>query len=650
MMRGFLICLFSFYSSAVFGLSKDIVWTGNEESLTIGDQIYIFKDETNSRKIDWIASSEPEFIASDRKIVVFNNSNHYWMKFSIKNTSDDQLILNLAQPLLKNVELYYKDSNTGNWNTVLSGYERSIKLKPFKHAYQIFKLPDNITTFYIKFQSNSFSIPVILWEEGHFEDKIIIERLVFGVFTGLMLFAILLNVFFFFSFRKRAYLHYAIMVSLFYATAICVEGYMVLLFPKFDLMYGIAIFSAINMPIGTAYGLLFLNAKRYSPKFYNFGIVLILYYILFLGFHFFLTPLELHVMTSIGGLLNVAFTVLLAFSIWHRGNRLGYYYFMIYTVFFLIAIIDSVNRFTGFPPSIYELTYISIAFLFEAFALAYLLAKRFYWERNEILEAKIKADRELLTQMKENERIVKNQNLILENKVVERTKELLLEKQKSDELLLNILPFEVAEELKSTGRFKTRKYKSISVLFVDIVGFTKLSEQQTGEEIVSELDDCFREFDRITKKHNLEKIKTIGDCYMCAAGLPIEYPKHAIKAVRAAREMMEYINQIKLEKKRKKQPFFEIRAGINSGPVIAGVVGTDKFAYDIWGDTVNIASRIEQNSKPGMINIGENTYQLIKDDYEVEYRGKINAKNMGELDMYFVLGDKVSNFRSGTKN
>lgn len=651
MLQKLLFALIFSFALAAHGKNA-VVWNGNSESLSIGDKVFILEDEANTKSINWVASADaqPFFFQSNKKNVVFNDDHHYWMRVEVENTTQKNLVLELAQPVLKSVEFYYQDEKTGNWEVVYSGYAVPLTSKVFKHTYQTFRLPKASGTYYLKFQSNSFSIPVRIWEENHYSDKLILERLAFGVFSGLMLFAVLLNVFLFVSFRKWAYLHYAILVTLFYFTASCVEGYAALLAPYVDLMYGVAIVAAISMPIGTSYGLIFLEARRYTPKIYKIGIALIIYYFIFLVFHFWLEPLPLHILTSIGGLLNVAFTVVLAYSTWKRGNKLGYHYFLIYTIFFAMAVVDSVNRFTGYPPSIFELSFISFAFLFEAFALSYLLTKRFEWERTEMMEAKIDSDRLLLNQMEENERIIKNQNLVLEQKVKERTQELLAEKQKSDELLLNILPLEVAEELKSTGRFKTRKYESVSILFTDIVGFTQLSEMQTGEEIVNELDDCFREFDRITKKHNLEKIKTIGDCYMCAGGLPIEYSTHAVKIIRAAREMVAYMERIKKEKQKNNKPFFEIRVGINSGAVIAGIVGSDKFAYDIWGDSVNVASRMEQNSKPGMINISEDTYQLVKDVFEVEYRGRIQAKNKGEMDMYFVVGEKRVTLKSGTNS
>jgi class 3 adenylate cyclase len=219
--------------------------------------------------------------------------------------------------------------------------------------------------------------------------------------------------------------------------------------------------------------------------------------------------------------------------------------------------------------------------------------------------------------------------------VEERTEELVIEKKKSDELLLNILPADTANELKATGTAKAKNYKSVTVLFADFKGFTSISEKLSPEKLVNELNYFFSEFDRITQKYNLEKIKTIGDAYMCAGGLPNTNETHAKDVVAAAQEMMAVINKYVTENLNN-NTLYEIRIGINTGPVVAGIVGLKKFAYDIWGDTVNIASRMETCSEPGFINISGTTYELVKDKFTCTYRGKIHAKNKGEIDMYFV--------------
>lgn len=207
------------------------------------------------------------------------------------------------------------------------------------------------------------------------------------------------------------------------------------------------------------------------------------------------------------------------------------------------------------------------------------------------------------------------------------------QKQQSDKLLLNILPEEVAAELKETGTAKAKYFDHVTVLFTDFVNFTKTSEQMTPQELIDELHNCFKSFDEIVTRYNIEKIKTIGDAYLAVSGLPLPDPKHAENAVSAAKEIRDFmINRYK----ELGDKTFKVRIGIHTGNVIAGIVGVAKFSYDIWGDTVNTAARMEQNSANGKINISQTTYDLVKEEFTCTYRGDIEAKNKGKLSMYFV--------------
>ncbi|MDE3252393.1 MAG: GAF domain-containing protein, partial [Bacteroidota bacterium] len=230
----------------------------------------------------------------------------------------------------------------------------------------------------------------------------------------------------------------------------------------------------------------------------------------------------------------------------------------------------------------------------------------------------------------------------MEQKVNDRTAELAVEKLKSDELLYNILPLETAEELKQSGKTKPRKFESVTVMFTDFQGFTTLSEKLSPDELVSEVDACFGAFDEITGKFGIEKIKTIGDAYMCAGGLPIPNSTHAVDVVNAALEIQQWMKRHSQERELRQLPVFRIRIGLHTGPVVSGVVGSKKFAFDIWGDTVNTASRMESSCEADKINISGETYALIKDRFRCTYRGKIPAKNKGEIDMYFVEGPNNS--------
>lgn len=211
-------------------------------------------------------------------------------------------------------------------------------------------------------------------------------------------------------------------------------------------------------------------------------------------------------------------------------------------------------------------------------------------------------------------------------------------KKKSDDLLLNILPAETAEELKHTGAAKAKKISEATVMFTDFKDFTKVSEKMEAEELVRKIHFYFSEFDRIISKYDLEKIKIIGDSYMCAGGIPVSSKNHAIDMVNAALDMQAFVKWKRDESILKNEIYFELRIGIHSGPVVAGIVGLKKFAYDIWGDTVNTASRMESSGEVNMVNISGTTYELVKNHFVCRYRGKVPAKNKGEVDMYFVEG------------
>jgi class 3 adenylate cyclase/tetratricopeptide (TPR) repeat protein len=222
----------------------------------------------------------------------------------------------------------------------------------------------------------------------------------------------------------------------------------------------------------------------------------------------------------------------------------------------------------------------------------------------------------------------RNQFIRKTTKIIEQ------ERNRSDELLLNILPEETAVELKKEGRVKAKKFESVTVLFTDFKDFTKSAEQVEPEQLVRSIDFYFKAFDEIATQYGLEKIKTIGDAYMCAGGLPVASQNHATKVISAAKDMIDLVSR--KWKDEDDLLHFEMRIGVHTGPVVAGIVGTKKWQYDIWGDTVNIASRMESNSELGKINLSETTYQEIKDEFPCEYRGEVEVKNRGSLKMYFL--------------
>ncbi len=218
-------------------------------------------------------------------------------------------------------------------------------------------------------------------------------------------------------------------------------------------------------------------------------------------------------------------------------------------------------------------------------------------------------------------------------------KEIEHQRQESDRLLSAILPEEVAAELKATGAATPRHFEEVSILFTDFVNFTNLTEKMPAAALLDELNACFFAFDEISDRHGLEKIKTIGDSYMAAAGAPVENTTHPTDAVRAALEMLGFLK--KYNAARPERPAWEMRIGIHTGPVVAGVVGKNKFAWDIWGDAVNTAARLEQSGEAGRVNISGATFERVNHVFKCTHRGSIPAKNKGEIGMYFVEKETV---------
>ncbi len=210
------------------------------------------------------------------------------------------------------------------------------------------------------------------------------------------------------------------------------------------------------------------------------------------------------------------------------------------------------------------------------------------------------------------------------------------ERTRSDGLLLNILPPETAAELKTKGTSEAKHFEQVTVMFTDFKNFTHASEKLSASELVNEIHNCYSGFDKIISQHNLEKIKTIGDSYMCAGGLPVPNETNAEDTVRAALEIRKFFNEYIQHSSLMGKEGVGLRIGCHTGPVVAGIVGIKKFAYDIWGDTVNIASRMESSGEAGKVNISGSTYELVKDKFNCTHRGKIEAKNKGQIDMYFV--------------
>lgn len=391
------------------------------------------------------------------------------------------------------------------------------------------------------------------------------------------------------------------------------------LIPNFDFNWQIT-FEYLTICIGTPVILLFI-ARIFPKDIHKIPMSLIIYPSLIISLIVLFSPPQIftHTLQTMQFiiLVNCVYVIYITIITTIRKRDGAKSFFMGAFVFTLFIINDILHG----NQIIQTGNYASFGFFWFIFSQAFLLSSRFSHAFIQV------------------EELSKN----LEVKVIERTNQLELakneaekEREKSDKLLINILPQKVADELKEKGEVQPIYFESVSVLFTDFKGFTKVAESINVEDLVKELDSCFYYFDDVISKYNLEKIKTIGDSYMCAGGLPEKNNTHVIDSCLVALEIQNTMNQAKGLKEMIGLPYWELRLGIHVGPVIAGVVGKKKFVYDIWGDTVNTASRMESSGEAGMINISGSVYDKIKYFFDCSYRGKVQAKNKGQIDMYFL--------------
>ncbi len=354
-------------------------------------------------------------------------------------------------------------------------------------------------------------------------------------------------------------------------------------------------------------------------------------------------------------LLRAIFKKVKGARILASGFLLTIFFTLMFFLFVFIAYKEGEMNIEGDSPIAKFFAVIVIGFILSIFSIPFSMSAYLAWYFsyiNKENELKVEEVEDLtqknILQEKEKQSLIENINYELEIQVENRKTEIEIQKseielqnqdleferQKSEKLLLNILPEEIARELKDSGKSDSKKFDNVSVLFTDFKDFTKLAETISSTELIEELNYCFKEFDQIIFKYGIEKIKTIGDAYMAVSGLPVEDENHAVKMVEAALEIRDFMESYIQRRKAEGKSYFEMRIGINSGKVVAGIVGIKKFAYDIWGDTVTIASRMETNGVIGKINISQNTYELVKDHFDLEYRH--DESDEENVKMYFA--------------
>jgi class 3 adenylate cyclase len=606
------------------------------ERFFIGKNIDYYVDTTQNLEVQDVLNKN--FTQCETEILNLGNVDKtVWMRFSVTSNTEKELYLEVNAPLLSVLEVY---ESKGDTSKILfsGGSVRPFKERPIITENWLLDL--HITegvpsTIYIKGQSfYPFQVPIALSSKNKLIENKQLHYLFWGIYMGIMLFAFIYNFFIYLSVRERSYLYYLLYILSSVAFYLGLEGFGFQFLwsnsPGFNPL--IPVLVSFTNSIITLFTLRFLRINKDQKILYYWAWAIIIIFILITILNLagiYVLALALSQMFSL--VACIYFIVAGIISLKRKVPTAKY--FLIGWSAFLIMVIMFILALNNVVPSNFFTTHgIFIGHMTEVVLLSFALADRI----NVLKTENEKKQKEIIIHLEENQQLQTKVNRELEQKVTERTAEVVAQKERSDELLLNILPAEVAEELKEKGSAEAKMINQVTVLFTDIKGFTNLSEKLSAQQLVSELNYCFSAFDNIMQAHGIEKIKTIGDSYMAAGGLPTPNKTHAVDVVKACREIQKFMGEYKKSKMSADKTYFEMRIGVNTGSVVAGIVGLKKFAYDIWGDTVNIASRMESNGEIGKINISQSTYDMVKDQFHCVHRGKITVKGKGELDMYFV--------------
>ncbi|MBK8491875.1 MAG: hypothetical protein IPL49_13545 [Saprospirales bacterium] len=566
-------------------------------------------------------------------------SRHYWVHFKVTNELDEPVYLQGENYFMDTIFLYHVGANEEVLGTQVTGLDIPYRNRSLKNNRTLFELaiPKGEThDYYLVHPKTNLTNPKFsiygshkLLTVNHWND--FADGLLFGALLFIAIYQLLIWI------TERGEID-----QLLYVLYVLSNTFTLAFYKSFGFEFLYPNSPAINDHLITVQALTGLFLVLFTMKFlhitrkeYGFWYWLGFFFIgqntllIILDF----TPARSWGASIIGeaALLLLLYTLVMGIISIRKGYSPAKYYLMAFFFFFVTAFLY-VGYGEGLLPASYFLAnapHYGALTQILFFGLAMGDKYSFYKEKQ------LEAEQVAMNALKDKEQLLSTQNVMLEHNVRERTQELEKEKDKSDRLLKNILPEETAEELKQYGRAEPRFYRSVSILFIDFAEFTQWAERLNPRLLVETLDEYFREFDRIIGNYDIEKIKTIGDAYLCAAGLPVPSADHAETIVKVAMDILDYL--IEKEKQVGRDGVaFKARMGIHTGSVVAGIVGDQKFQYDIWGDAVNMASRMEESSEIYRINISESTYQLVKDQFECTPRGQIYAKNKGKVNMYFV--------------
>jgi class 3 adenylate cyclase len=607
-----------------------------------GTQVLFLEDKTHQISLDaFRLISDAKLQPASREYVNFGiTTSAFWLKFKLLNQTGKPVFLRIMNPSLDTARLsvFVGKKLLVEKNVLSSKPEVYLPNTPFSLPTST----DTLTCYLRVFAKVPCVVAMYVLPEKHMAKVIFDQAIPDLLFFGAVLIMILYNLFIGIATRSSVYFYYIA-----YSFAVGLATF-------FFKAYPIAI-------LGKHHGIINDNFAVVGSM---MPICLSLFTIEFLqikqryllGYRLLWTSMILHtwaILVFLLGFVELNVALYQPFSIFsnvvvilvslrlyktYRPARIFFYAFLSYVVLSSGVVLMFLNI---TPITLFTFYFLHIGASTELTLFSIALADKINLYRKEKEDAQRKTIE-----------VIKEQNAMLEQKVTERTHQLQqaneelnttlelveTERQKSDALLLNILPTETAQELKEKGHATPKYYELITVLFTDFKGFTNIAEKISPAEVIENLNTCFLAFDEICDKYGLEKIKTIGDACMCAGGLPVANTTNPIDVVQAGLEMQQWMQNWIISKQAQGQPVWELRLGIHSGEAVAGVVGKNKFAYDIWGDTVNLASRMESSGEVGKVNISGATYELVKDNFKCVFRGKVQAKNKGETEMYFVEG------------
>ena len=507
----------------------------DRDVFNIAGSIHFFVDEsdTNSIKDFLQPGKENMFSGNDPNIGVTEAA--LWCKFRVGNKTAQDCYLEIANTSLDSISIFEVLADHSFIERRSGAYINydSRELRNNNYLFRLCGRTDEPKTFYLRVRhSRGTQFPAYVGTLQGFMEHFHNEDLIMGIYFGFMLLMIFYNLFIYSSVRDSSYLYYVVYVSCMTLLNASLSGY------AFEYLWSRQAWlnryeDLVSASVGIA-GILFatnfLHTKQKTPTIHKiFNILLIL---LSLGFvmvllgNFMAGSMFIEIITLI---LIIVF-IIAANMVWRGGFVPAKFFLIAWSVLLLAAVVFVLKDFNLLPYNVFTVHSLTIGSACEAFLLLFALANRLSAYKKEKEDAQL----QVLNSLLENEKLIRGQNILLESKVEERTKELKLEKQKSDELLLNILPLDTAEELKATGKAEAKNFEQVTVMFTDFANFTQASQKMSAQELVSEIDFCYCEFDKIISRHNIEKIKTIGDSYMCAGGLPIKNNTHPLDVVSAA--------------------------------------------------------------------------------------------------------------------